>query len=1319
MENQEKLKLLCFCIYRGGGITRDDIKLYSKLEGRKVAEINKLCDKMVSEGLIDANSNYWFTGILYSVPSHVLISYYLSFCKENPNWISHFKTCLPEKQDNFMVALDCVLKGEWDKISSSVFDDTNVLYLIRVIDKDEFRKFALNIPEYLFGHFFDKALCYYLENDLPDYFDYLLGLLNDYKLLTESQKDIFYSQIHLYRYYSCGEYEPLKNPSNLYDWILEAVHSAHQSDYVKALYCFEKALKLRNKISKEKNVLLGVLNAYFMVLTYVHLLSEGGLKKLEVLQKKESVNVMESLLPAKILIEYVLSTPHKIYVMDVNNLINSNTPVLKWMGFFFGLFFKLPKYELLPVEIFQPKLAVLRHEMASVLQISDEEKQELDEKFGKSLLASLNFKADWEYLIDDILNMEKGKVTRDVKERLMYLIHPYGEVDVRIQNVLKSGAWGAGKHVSSYRLFNEDLDMMDETDKRICHRWKNSGLYSLEITEVLPELVGSDRVYTGRNAPFMQVNVTEEKPYLIIEKEKSGFIVQANYQMIDSCDRAESDTHLIVKKNELNYVVFPLDKTLKMFYSKLLAQKRFPLEAETKLKELIKVIGGKVNIHSSLVEEGSIVEVVEGNAGIGLQVKTYEAFFQINFCVKPSPNGNLTFRPGQGLAIVFDETAQGRCKIKRHLKTEKSNYDSIVFFIEETCGVQVEDYGVELNLKQMLNVLEYIQTVKDTYYIEWIDGQQLKLKNMVQSKEWNIQLKSDHEWFEIEGDVKLDDNTLVSVAQLLDLIGNNNERFVRLSDGDFLILSDNLRKQLSRIEAIAVRKKGKARIAAIQAGMLADDILGGELGIQSNEALDKLRDKIAKGGTVSVKVPAGLNATMRDYQVEGFKWIAKLNNWGAGACLADDMGLGKTLQSIAYLLLKSKQGPSLVVAPASVVPNWEREVRKFAPVLNTYMLNTSSDRKSMVEKAKANDVILATYGLLVSETDAILSRKWNVVCLDEAHAIKNRETKTSAVVMQLNADNKIILTGTPIQNHLGELWNLFQFINPGLLGGYDQFQQKFILPIEQGKDKQRQLLLNKIVHPFMLRRTKQEVVEELPDKEEIVLPVELSEEEMGIYEMIRIRAKQMVEDGGANVNAVTLSEITKLRQAACCASLTEKKWKGKCSKIEALIGLLNDLREGNNRALIFSQFTSFFLLVKKQLDEAGIPYLYLDGTIPMKKREKLVSEFQEGECPFFLISLKAGGLGLNLTGANYVIHLDPWWNPAIEQQATDRAYRIGQKQKVIAYHLVSAHTIEEKILRMHNTKRNLSDALLDGTDMSHKLNAKDLIEILNNKFEED
>ena len=355
---------------------------------------------------------------------------------------------------------------------------------------------------------------------------------------------------------------------------------------------------------------------------------------------------------------------------------------------------------------------------------------------------------------------------------------------------------------------------------------------------------------------------------------------------------------------------------------------------------------------------------------------------------------------------------------------------------------------------------------------------------------------------------------------------------------------------------------------------------------------------------------------------------------------------------------------------------------------------------------------MTTYGILLSIQDFITKKHWNVACLDEAHIIKNRGAKTSAAAMKIQADNRVMLTGTPVQNHLGELWSLFQFVNPGLLGNYEHFSQKFIIPIEGYQDQEKQEQLEKIVHPFMLRRTKQAVLNELPEKIEIYHTVELNQEELAIYESIRIRAEKLLQAAGSNIDMHVLAEITRLRQAACSAQLIEPKWTGECSKITALVELLQGVIEGGNRALVFSQFVSFFDIVRKELDRLGIKYFYIDGGVPLKRRTEMVEAFQNGENPLFLISLKAGGLGLNLTGANYVFHLDPWWNPAIEQQATDRTYRIGQNRSVTVYHLVSKNTIEEKIIRLHQTKRDLAENILAGTDVSYKLTGKDLLEMV-------
>jgi SNF2 family DNA or RNA helicase len=507
-----------------------------------------------------------------------------------------------------------------------------------------------------------------------------------------------------------------------------------------------------------------------------------------------------------------------------------------------------------------------------------------------------------------------------------------------------------------------------------------------------------------------------------------------------------------------------------------------------------------------------------------------------------------------------------------------------------------------------------------------------------------------------------------------------------------------------------VNDRGKIKISPLQAAV-GDDIFNGDSAIQVDEAWVKLRNKIIDSYGLKPRVPSTLKADLRDYQLEGYKWMKRLTDWGGGACLADDMGLGKTVQAIAYLLSEAKKGAALVVAPASVLPNWRNELERFAPTLNVKILNSSTDRAGDVSTAGPGDVVVTTYGLLVSEENMLVDKKWHTVCLDEAHAIKNRDTKMSKVAMQLDAKNRIAMTGTPIQNHLGELWNLFQFLNPGLLGTHEQFHKKFIVPIENEDNHGMQRHLKKIIAPFMLRRTKSEVVDELPDKTEIKISVDLTDEETAVYETIRVRAEQQLQEQN-RVDVNVLAQITQLRRAACTPKLVNDSFKGESSKLDAFVSLVDEIASGGNKVLVFSQFTSFLQLAKEQLDKAGIKYLYFDGSTTIAKREKIIEQFRSGEVQLFLISLKAGGLGLNLTEANYVIHLDPWWNPAIEQQATDRAYRIGQKQKVTVYHLISAHTIEEKILRLHAVKRDLADQLLEGTNISHKLTAKDLLEML-------
>ena len=440
--------------------------------------------------------------------------------------------------------------------------------------------------------------------------------------------------------------------------------------------------------------------------------------------------------------------------------------------------------------------------------------------------------------------------------------------------------------------------------------------------------------------------------------------------------------------------------------------------------------------------------------------------------------------------------------------------------------------------------------------------------------------------------------------------------------------------------------------------------------------------------------------------------MSRLAYWGAGACLADDMGLGKTLQAITLMQSRASQGPSLVLMPTSLLHNWQSELSRFAPALTVKILNQQgTDREQLINDADAGDVVLSTYGLLVTEGELLCQRTWSTVVLDEAHAIKNRDTQTSKAAMQLRANFRLMLTGTPLQNHLSEIWNLFQFANPGLLGSFQQFTDRFIIPIEREHNQERQWLLRRLLSPFLLRRTKDDVLNELPEKTEITLRVELSNEEQALYDNLRQQAIANLEEGSKSA-LQTLAEITRLRQAACHPRLINENLQVPSSKTAAFLRLIEELRQSGHRALVFSQFTSHLALIREALDKQEIPYLYLDGSTTPSERNRLVRQFQMGDEPLFLISLKAGGLGLNLTAADYVIHLDPWWNPAIEDQASDRAHRIGQERPVTVYRLIAAGTIEEKIIRLHQNKRSMADALLQNADMFAQISADEVIRLL-------
>jgi superfamily II DNA or RNA helicase len=464
--------------------------------------------------------------------------------------------------------------------------------------------------------------------------------------------------------------------------------------------------------------------------------------------------------------------------------------------------------------------------------------------------------------------------------------------------------------------------------------------------------------------------------------------------------------------------------------------------------------------------------------------------------------------------------------------------------------------------------------------------------------------------------------------------------------------------------------------------------------------------------------PAHFQATLRPYQEDGVGWLQFLRRHGLGGILADDMGLGKTVQTLAHLAIEKQQDrlhkPSLIVAPVSVLGNWQQEIRRFAPELGLLILH-GAKRKESFAAIDSADVIIIGYPLLLLDSEILLDREYCFVILDEAQTIKNPQAKVSQVARALRAEHRLCLTGTPMENHLGELWSLFDFVQPGLLGERQQFQRHYRTPIENGGDTKRAAALSRRIQPFLLRRTKDAVARDLPPKVQIVEPIELDERQRDFYDGIRLgqhrRVREAIEQQGlARSHITVLDALLKLRQACCDPRLisTDAQMQDiPSAKLDWLSTTLPELIAEGRRILLFSQFTSMLRLIETVVKDLSIPYLLLTGET--RQRTELVKRFQAGGVPLFLISLKAGGTGLNLTAADTIIHYDPWWNPAVEAQATDRAHRIGQDKPVFVYKLIAQRTVEEKIMQLQADKHALvSQLYAEKSALPSQLSSADL-----------
>ena len=638
-------------------------------------------------------------------------------------------------------------------------------------------------------------------------------------------------------------------------------------------------------------------------------------------------------------------------------------------------------------------------------------------------------------------------------------------------------------------------------------------------------------------------------------------------------------------------------------------------------------------------------------------------------------------------------------------------YSAISFINEYGSSLQDSDIKVQ-------------QRLQEEYYLENI--------------ELNIDSKEKQDWFDIYGVVRLGDLEIPFLSLKSHILSGNREYL--LPDNRIVILPEAWFARYRSMFEFGKSSGEKIRIHKQHFSLVDDSVRGFH-----TETLEKLEALNSVETLPELELPKGLDATLRSYQVEGFQWLCFLQKYGFGACLADDMGLGKTLQTIAVLLRSKElsrendvapqeQGPpvdegqfslfsstrkkltSLIVVPASLLHNWSKECRRFAPGLKV-LIHVGSQRNRELTSFSYFDVVISTYHTVRQDSMALSGYHFHYIVLDESQMIKNPSSKLYNAIVTLQSDHKVVLTGTPIENSLTDLWSQINFVNPGLLGTLGFFKRSFVQPIEKKGDEEREEKLKELINPFILRRTKNEVARELPPVFEQVRYVNMTEAQLRLYEeeksQVRNALLENLEEVGLERSSImVLQALTRLRQIANHPDLLEDYNGEDSGKFTEVYRNIESVISEGHKVLVFSSFVKHLELFRTRLEEDGIEYAYLTGSRNQRQREAAVNDFQTRKaCSLFLISLKAGGVGLNLTAADYVFILDPWWNPASEMQALSRAHRIGQENRVFVYRFISNDSIEEKIQRLQERKRELAETFVTSNNPLKSLSEKELIEL--------
>ncbi len=1003
---------------------------------------------------------------------------------------------------------------------------------------------------------------------------------------------------------------------------------------------------------------------------------------------------------------------------------------------------------------FGKHLPLLENIYAQILSIvaPSEEKREVYRLVAERLelfdFTNLHTRSlSWQTRIDAIHNFITGandsknakKKKPNNPKRLVWFVNMNFREIAPFEQSFSKDSWTKGRKVSAAKLKNntEDYDYLTDQDIQVIRNaikkdyWADN--HVVDYNKAMIYLVNHPLVIDEQSGEEIELELKEaELQVEIIKADKKDKNQEDMYKLSFALPTFQTGTITeCIRKN--TYTVMPVTQE-HIELKELMGEEELivPQSVHEKVLDLVSYEGSPVKVHLAMELQELSKEKVNANPTLRLKrISTREDIgLEVQAIVYPLAGSNTCFTPKKGTNSFVARVKDKPIKIIRDFDKENKALDNVLASspILKDNLLNDEYHWEFIDSDTAYQCLVELQA--SNVELEWYNSQPVRISKPIQASSMKLRLKSKNNWFSVQGEIQVDENLILDMRNLLKEIRKTKGRFIPLSDGQILALTDDFKRSLEKMDKLTQNEKDENLLHPLASPVL--ETIFPDFIDETDKNDLKFKDWKKKFSLLEeqIPLPKGIQADLRPYQIEGYNWLASLISIGAGACLADDMGLGKTLQTITLMTYlkqntktKEDQKPMLVIAPTSVCHNWELEFNKFSPSLEVMRLtamNSKKERKEVIENLSENQILILGYSLLNTEISSLSKKEFKLVIFDEAQALKNSQTLRSKSSRELIANSKIALTGTPIENSLEDLWSIFNIVNPGLLGTQISFNTRFNPPasaLDATRNSARNTLKS-IVKPFILRRTKNNVLEELPSRTEQTIIIEPSAEERAFYEALRRQALENIEktkkssDENKQSQFHILAELTRLRRAACNPLLIDPNSAIQSTKMATLINIVQELIKNNHQALIFSQFTSHLKIIYEEIQKLGIKTFYLDGSTQEKKRAELVSSFQNGQADLFCISLKAGGQGLNLTAADYVIHLDPWWNPAVEDQASDRAYRIGQTRPVTIYRLIMQGSVEEKILNLHSTKRDLAEDILAETDSANRLSLEDLMNLL-------